>query len=57
MVRRPVAGGEVVAAHLPGHRLAVAVLILAAGAGREPVGAPGVATVLAKALEEGTCAA
>ncbi|MGA3489472.1 M16 family metallopeptidase [Micromonosporaceae bacterium DT55] len=54
VVRRPVAGGEVVAAHLPGHRLAVAVLILPTGAGREPVGAPGVATVLAKALEEGT---
>ncbi len=40
VVRRPVAGGEVVAAHLPGHRLAVAVLILPdrgrAGAGRRP---------------------
>jgi zinc protease len=54
VVRRPVAGGEVVAAHLPGHRLAVAVLLLDAGAGREPIGREGLAGVVAKALEEGT---
>jgi len=54
VVRQPVAGGEVVAAHLPGHRLAVAVLLLDAGAGREPTGREGVAGVVAKALEEGT---
>ncbi|HEX2774078.1 MAG TPA: pitrilysin family protein [Micromonosporaceae bacterium] len=54
VVRVAVAGGEVVAAHLPGHRLAVAVLLLDAGAGREPVGREGLAAVVAKALEEGT---
>jgi zinc protease len=54
VVREAVAGGEVVAAHLSGHRLAVAVLLLDAGAGREPVGREGLAAVVAKALEEGT---
>ncbi|MEJ3744600.1 pitrilysin family protein [Actinomycetes bacterium KLBMP 9797] len=44
----------VVAAHLPGQALAVAVLLLDAGAGREPAGREGVAAVVAKALEEGT---
>lgn len=54
VIRRTVAGGQVVAAHLPGHRLAVATLLLDAGAGREPAGREGLAGVLAKALEEGT---
>ncbi|MEV4756140.1 pitrilysin family protein [Micromonospora sp. NPDC049559] len=54
VVRRSVAGGDVVAAHLPGHNLAVAALLLDAGAGREPVGREGLAVVVAKALEEGT---
>jgi zinc protease len=54
VVRRAAAGGEVVAAHLPGHNLAVAVLLLDAGAGREPVGREGLSAVVAKALEEGT---
>ncbi|MFV2086529.1 M16 family metallopeptidase [Micromonospora sp. LOL_021] len=54
VVRRSVAGGEIVAAHLPGHRLAVAALLLDAGASREPAGREGLAGVLAKALEEGT---
>ncbi|MFJ6198645.1 M16 family metallopeptidase [Micromonospora sp. NPDC092111] len=54
VVRRDVAGGRVVAAHLPGQNLAVAVLLLDAGAGREPVGKEGLGAVLAKALEEGT---
>ncbi|MEU5938686.1 pitrilysin family protein [Micromonospora sp. NPDC047548] len=54
VVRRDVAGGRVVAAHLPGQNLAVAVLLLDAGAGREPVGKEGLGGVLAKALEEGT---
>ncbi|MBM0227930.1 pitrilysin family protein [Micromonospora sp. ATA51] len=54
VVRRTVAGGQVVAAHLPGQNLAVALLLLDAGAGREPVGKDGVGGVLAKALEEGT---
>ncbi|MDQ7907813.1 insulinase family protein [Phytohabitans sp. ZYX-F-186] len=44
----------VVAAHLPGQALAVAILLLDAGAGREPAGREGIAAVLAKALEEGT---
>ncbi|MGK5440684.1 M16 family metallopeptidase [Micromonospora sp. URMC 105] len=54
VIRREVAGGRVVAAHLPGQNLAVAVLLLDAGAGREPVGKEGLGGVLAKALEEGT---
>ncbi|WP_422773538.1 M16 family metallopeptidase [Plantactinospora sp. WMMC1484] len=54
VVRQTVAGGDVVAAHLPGHNLAVAVLLLDGGAGREPVGREGLSGVLAKALEEGT---
>lgn len=54
VIRRDVAGGRVVAAHLPGQNLAVALLLLDAGAGREPVGKEGLGAVLAKALEEGT---
>lgn len=54
VVRRTVGDGQVVAAHLPGHNLAVAELLLDAGAGREPAGREGLATVVAKALEEGT---
>ncbi|MEV0216634.1 pitrilysin family protein [Micromonospora sp. NPDC050695] len=54
VVRRAVAGGQVVAAHLPGQNLAVALLLLEAGAGREPNGKEGLGGVLAKALEEGT---
>ncbi|GAB2935651.1 pitrilysin family protein [Micromonospora polyrhachis] len=54
VVRRSVGDGQVVAAHLPGHNLAVAVLLLDAGAGREPVGREGLTVVVAKALEEGT---
>jgi len=46
--------GQVVAAHLPGQPLAVAKLLLDAGAGREPAGREGLASVLARALEEGT---
>jgi zinc protease len=56
VLRRTVAGGDVVAAHLPGQPLAVAALLLDAGAGREPAGREGVASVLADALEEGTLA-
>ncbi|MFF3855213.1 M16 family metallopeptidase [Micromonospora sp. NPDC002575] len=54
VTRRDVAGGRVVAAHLPGQNLAVALLLLDAGAGREPAGREGLGAVLAKALEEGT---
>jgi zinc protease len=46
--------GGVVAAHLPGQALAIAILLIDAGAGREPSGREGVAAVVAKALEEGT---
>ena len=41
VVRRAVAGGQVVAAHLPGQNLAVALLLLDVGAGQEPVGKEG----------------
>ncbi|HEU4424286.1 MAG TPA: pitrilysin family protein [Pilimelia sp.] len=54
VVKQAVAGGEVVAAHLPGQALAVAGLLFDAGAGREPAGKEGVASVVANALEEGT---
>ncbi|RZT80681.1 putative Zn-dependent peptidase [Micromonospora violae] len=54
VVRRAVAGGQVVAAHLPGQNLAVALLLLDVGAGQEPIGKEGLSGVLAKALEEGT---
>jgi zinc protease len=52
--RISVAGGEVVAAHLPGQHLATAALLLDAGAARETAGREGTAAVLAKCLEEGT---
>lgn len=54
VVRRAVGGGQVVAAHLPGQNLAVALLLLDAGAGRELTGKEGLGGVLAKAMEEGT---
>jgi len=54
VVRTTVGGGVVVAAHLPGQLLATASLLLDAGAAREVTGREGTATVLAKALEEGT---
>ncbi len=54
IVRRTVAGGQVVAAHLPGQALAAVSLLLDAGAARETAGREGTAGVLAKALEEGT---
>ncbi|MEU4334757.1 pitrilysin family protein [Micromonospora lupini] len=54
VVRRAAGGGQVVAAHLPGQNLAVALLLLDAGAGRELTGKEGLGGVLAKALEEGT---
>jgi predicted Zn-dependent peptidase len=44
----------VVAAHLPGQALAIAILLIDAGAGREAAGREGLAAVVAKALEEGT---
>lgn len=54
VVRHRAGGGEIVAAHLPGQRLAAASLLLDAGAGREPAGLEGLAAVVADALEEGT---
>jgi zinc protease len=54
ITRVNVDGGVVVAAHLPGQILATASLLLDAGAGREGTGREGTASVLAKALEEGT---
>lgn len=52
--RVTVAGGEVIAAHMPGALLATAALLLDAGAARETAGREGTASVLAKCLEEGT---
>jgi zinc protease len=54
IVRTTVGGGVVVAAHMPGQLLAAASLLLDAGAAREAVDREGTATILAKALEEGT---
>ncbi|WP_033343926.1 M16 family metallopeptidase [Catenuloplanes japonicus] len=54
IVRRDIAGGRVIAAHLPGQALSVATLLLDGGAGHEPAGREGLASVVAKALEEGT---
>lgn len=54
VVRRTAGGGVVVAAHMPGQLLATASLLLDAGAVRETAGREGAATILAKALEEGT---
>ncbi|GGL11041.1 M16 family metallopeptidase [Mangrovihabitans endophyticus] len=54
VVRVPVGDGLVVAAHMPGHLIAGASLLLDAGASRETAGREGTATVLAKAIEEGT---
>ena len=52
--RASVAGGTVIAAHLPGQLLASSMLMLDAGAAHESAGREGTATVLAKSLEEGT---
>jgi predicted Zn-dependent peptidase len=52
--RREVGGGRVIACHLPGKPLAVASLVLSAGAVSEPTGREGVALLLARALSEGT---
>jgi predicted Zn-dependent peptidase len=49
-----VAGGEVIACHLPGRPLAVTTLVIDAGASREPNGREGVAELVARALSEGT---
>jgi predicted Zn-dependent peptidase len=48
------ADGRVLACHLPGRPLAVASLVVDAGATREPAGEEGVAQLTARALGEGT---
>jgi predicted Zn-dependent peptidase len=52
--RLRVAGGEVVAAHLPGAGLAWAKLVLESGALHEPVGLDGLARITCSLLDEGT---
>jgi predicted Zn-dependent peptidase len=52
--RRSVAGGQLLAAHLPGRPLAVTSLLIDAGAATEPGGREGVAELVARALSEGT---
>ena len=52
--RRTVAGGPVIACHVPGRPLAMVLLVVDAGAVTEPTGQEGVALLLARALSEGT---
>ncbi|MBW8803644.1 MAG: insulinase family protein [Catenulisporales bacterium] len=47
-------GGEVVAAHLPGQRMAYAGVLLEAGVVREPAGREGVGKITSDLLREGT---
>lgn len=54
--RRTVAGGQLLAAHLPGRPLAVTSLVIDAGAALEPIGREGVAELVARAFSEGTAA-
>lgn len=51
--RRTVAGGRLIACHLPGKPLAVLTLVLDAGAVAEPPGREGLALLVAAALSEG----
>jgi predicted Zn-dependent peptidase len=52
--RHTVAGGRVLAAHLPGRPLAVTSLVVDAGASAEPLGREGIAELVARSLSEGT---
>jgi zinc protease len=52
--RLSVAGGPVIACHVPGRPLAMVLLVVDAGAVTEPAGQEGVALLLARALSEGT---
>lgn len=54
VTRTAVTGGEVVAAHLPGQRMAYAGVLLEAGVVREPDGREGVGKITADLLREGT---
>jgi zinc protease len=52
--RLTIAGGRVLACHLPGRPLGVTSLVIDAGASAEPPGREGVAELVARALSEGT---
>jgi predicted Zn-dependent peptidase len=54
VTRTRLPGGEVVAAHLPGQRMAYAGVLLEAGVVREPAGQEGVGKITADLLREGT---
>jgi len=54
VTRAVLPGGEVVAAHLPGQRMAYAGVLLEAGVVREPAGKEGVGKITADLLREGT---
>ncbi|NUR31071.1 MAG: insulinase family protein [Catenulispora sp.] len=54
VARTRLPGGEVVAAHLPGQRMAYAGVLLEAGVVREPAGKEGVGKITADLLREGT---
>ncbi|NUR60601.1 MAG: insulinase family protein, partial [Catenulispora sp.] len=54
VVRTSLPGGEVVASHLPGQRMAYAGVLLEAGVVREPAGQEGVGKITADLLREGT---
>ena len=56
VTRTALPGGEVVAAHLPGHRMAYAGILLEAGVVREPAGKEGVGKITSDLLREGTLA-
>jgi predicted Zn-dependent peptidase len=51
--RKRIAGGQVIAAHLPGRPLALTSLVVDAGAALEPTGHEGVAEIVARAMSEG----
>src|SRR3954451_20017151 len=52
--RRSVAGGPVIACHVPGRPLAMVLLVVDAGAVTEPAGQEGVPLLLARASTEAT---
>ena len=54
VTRTSLPGGEVVASHLPGQRMAYAGVLLEAGVVREPAGKEGVGKITADLLREGT---
>lgn len=56
VTRAVLPGGEVVAAHLPGQRMAYAGILLEAGVVREPAGQEGVGKITSDLLREGTLA-